>query len=135
MIVTMLRFTFRDGMTEEQKAEVLARMRRTASVESVSFGTVGHDIGDPGEGYTHAYVVGIADLAALERYLHDPVHVEGDFEILPHVAKLASIRLSDDTDPALGEKVMALHLAKVAKYPEWGKLIESLSGGRIPADA
>lgn len=135
MIVNVLRFSFKDGTTEEQKAAVLARMRRTASVESASFGVVGQDVGDPAEGYTHAYVAGIADLAALERYLHDPVHIEGDFEIMPHLAKLAPVRFSDDTNPDLGEKITALHLAKVAKYPEWGKLVESLSGGRIPADA
>jgi hypothetical protein len=135
LIINILRFSFKEGTTEEQQAAVLAAMRRTASVESVSFGAVGQDIGDPAEGYTHAYVAGIADLAALERYLHDPVHVEGDFEILPHVAELAPVRFTDDTDPDLGEKVLALHLAKVAKYPEWGKLVSSLSGGKIPADA
>ncbi|WP_033440485.1 Dabb family protein [Saccharothrix sp. NRRL B-16314] len=135
MIVNILRFSFKEGTTEEQQAAVLAAMRRTASVESVSFGTVGRDIGDPAEGYTHAYVAGIADLDALERYLHDPVHVEGDFEIIPHVASLAPVRLTDDTDPDLGEKVLALHLAKAAKYPEWGKLIASLSGGKIPTHA
>ncbi|KAA9160120.1 Dabb family protein [Amycolatopsis acidicola] len=135
MIVNVLRFSFKDGTSEERKAAVLARMRRTASVESVLFGTVGRDIGDPADGYTHAYVAGVADLVALERYLHDPVHIEGDFEILPYLAKLSPVRFTDDADPGLGEKVVALHLAKVAQYPEWGKLVESLSGGQIPADA
>jgi hypothetical protein len=133
LIVNVLRFSFKDGTTEADKAKVVARMRRTASVESTAFGAVGQDIGDPAEGYTHAYVAGIPDLAALERYLHDPVHIEGDFEIIPHLATLAPVRFTDETDPELGTKVLALHLAKVAQYPEWGKLIDSLSGGRIPA--
>ncbi|MFI6789049.1 Dabb family protein [Nonomuraea sp. NPDC050383] len=135
MIVNILRFSFRSGTTEEEKAEVLAAMRRTASVESVSFSTVGQDLGDPAEGYTHAYCVGIADLEALERYMHDPVHIEGDYTIIPRLERLAPARLSDDLDPELAGKVMALHLKKVETYPEWGRLVESVSGGRIPSGA
>ncbi|MET7460638.1 Dabb family protein [Nonomuraea sp. NPDC005501] len=135
MIVNILRFSFRSGTTEEEKAEVLEAMRRTASVESVSFSTVGQDLGDPAEGYTHAYCVGIADLEALERYMHDPVHIEGDYTIIPRVERLAPARLSDDLDPELAGKVMALHLKKVETYPEWGRLVESVSGGRIPSGA
>ncbi len=132
MIVNVLRFSFKEGTSESRRAAVLERMRRTAAVESVSFGTVGRDIGDPAEGYTHAYVAGLADLDALERYLHDPVHIEGDFEILPHLAKLVPVRFSDDPDPEIAEKVVALATAKVAKYPEWGALVASL--GRPDGD-
>src|SRR6478672_2890263 len=73
MIVHLLRFGFREETTEAQKAEVLALMKRTAAVESVSFATVGQNLGDVSEGLTHAYCVGIEDLAAMERYMHDPV--------------------------------------------------------------
>jgi hypothetical protein len=31
-------------------------MRRAASVESVSFSSVGQDLGDPTDGFTHAYL-------------------------------------------------------------------------------
>ncbi|MGY0058137.1 Dabb family protein [Streptomyces sp. LZ34] len=134
MIVNILRFSFRDGTTDEQKAEVLAAMRRTAAVESVSFATVGQDLGDPAEGYTHAYCVGIDGLPALERYMHDPVHLEGDFGILPHLARLSAVRLSDDMDPGLGTKVTEIFLKKVAKYPEWGQLLNSISDTRISTD-
>ncbi|MEV0641133.1 Dabb family protein [Streptomyces sp. NPDC050619] len=119
MIVNILRFSFKDATTEKEKAAVLAAMRRTASIESAEFGVVGQDIGDPAEGFTHTYCAGVADLAALERYMHDPVHLDGDRVILPHIQKISAVRLSDDMDPGLGAKVMALHQAKVAKYPEW----------------
>lgn len=131
MIVNILRFSFKDGTTEENKETVLAAMRRTASVESVSFSTVGQDIGDPAEGFTHTYLAGIADLPALERYMHDPVHLAGDWEILPHIQRMSAIRLSDDLDPELSAKVMALHLAKVAKYPDWGQALENIPEARI----
>ena len=126
MIVNILRFSFKDGTTEAEKAKVLAAMRRTASVEAASFGVVGKDIGDPAEGFTHAYLAGVADLAALERYLHDPVHLAGDWEILPHLQRLTAVRLSDDPDPELEAKVMALHLAKAAKYPEWQQALAAV---------
>lgn len=101
MIVHTLRFAFKDGTTEEQKAQVLALMRRTASVESVSFATVGQSLGDRAEGLTHAYCVGVEDLEALERYMHDPVHLAGDPEIIPHLAKIAiGPDLSDDMAPS-----------------------------------
>ena len=135
MIVNILRFSFKDGTTEEQKAEALAAMRRTASVDSVAFSTVGQDLGDPSEGYTHTYLAAVPDLAALERYMHDPVHIAGDFVLMPHLEKISPVRLSDDPDPELNGKVMALHLAKAAKYPEWARLVAALSDGRIPADA
>ncbi|MFB8273900.1 Dabb family protein [Nocardia colli] len=127
MIVHLLRFGFRDETTDEQKAEVLALMRRTASVESVSFSTVGQNLGDSSAGLTHAYCVGIEDLAALERYMHDPVHLDGDPRIIPHVAKIAiGPDVSDAPDPALREKIMALHEAKLAKYPEWAQLMQTI---------
>ncbi|MEU8134726.1 Dabb family protein [Streptodolium elevatio] len=126
MIVNILRFGFKDGTPADVRADVLAAMRRTASVPSVSFATVGRDLGDPAEGYTHAYCVGVEDLAALEEYMHDPVHLDGDPGILPHLARLAQVRLSDDPAPDLGERILAMHLAKVAKYPDWGLLLDAI---------
>ncbi|WP_433680680.1 Dabb family protein [Nocardia sp. CA-119907] len=132
MIVHLLRFGFRAETTEEQKAEVLALMQRTASVGSVSFATVGQNLGDVGEGLTHAYCVGIEDLAALERYLHDPVHLAGDPQIIPHFQKVAiGPDVSDDPDPELRRKIMALHEAKLAKYPEWARQMDSIPEVRI----
>lgn len=134
MIVSTLRFSFRDGTTEE-KAEVLAAMRRTSTVESAAFGVVGQDLGDPADGFTHTYCAGVADLAALERYLHDPVHLKGDSTVLPRLARLSAVRFSDDMDPGLGEKIMVLHLKKVAQYPEWGRLLDSIPDVHISCEA
>ncbi|MFI6345065.1 Dabb family protein [Streptomyces sp. NPDC050560] len=115
----MLRFAFRDGTTEEEKERVLTVMRRTAALDSVSFGVVGQSL-EPHGGFTHAYCVGIEGLAALDRYMNDPVHLAGDPEILPHLARLAiGPDLCDDGDPGFGDKVMALHERKAARYPEW----------------
>lgn len=119
MIVHMLRFAFKESATEEEREHVLAVMRCTASVESVSFSTVGQSLGVP-DGFTHAFCVGIADTAALRRYMHDPVHLAGDPQIMPHLARLAiGPDLSDDMSPTLAAEIFAMHEEKVALYPEW----------------
>jgi len=128
MIVNLLRFSFKHGVTEDEKAEVLATMRRTASIESVAFSTVGQDLGDPAEGFTHAYLAAIPDLDALERYMHDPVHLKGDQFLLGRLAKLSAVRLSDDLDPELHQAIYAMHDRKVGMYPDWGREVEVLFG-------
>jgi hypothetical protein len=107
---------------------VLAAMRRTASIESVAFSTVGQDLGDPAEGFTHAYLTAIPDLDALERYMHDPVHLKGDEVILRRLAKLSAVRLSDDLDPELRQAIYAMHGRKAGMYPDWGREVEELFG-------
>jgi hypothetical protein len=126
MIVNVLRFAFRPEVTAAEQAEVVALMRRTAAVESVAFSTVGQDLGDPADGFTHAYLVAIPDLAALERYMHDPVHIAGDRTILGRLARLAAVRLADDPDPELGRVVGEMHGRKAAAHPEWGRAVEEL---------
>ncbi|MEV1010802.1 Dabb family protein [Streptomyces sp. NPDC049881] len=126
MITNVLRFSFKDETTEEERAEVLALMRRTASVEAVTFGTVGRDMGDPAEGFTHAYSASLQDLDALERYLHDPAHIDGDWTILPRLARLSAVRFTDDPAPDTAARVAALHAAKLAKYPEWARQLNAL---------
>jgi hypothetical protein len=134
VIVNVLRFSFKADVPEEEKAEVLAAMRRTASTESVSFASVGQDLGDPAEGFTHAYLAAVPDLDALERYMHDPVHLAGDEYILPRLAKLSAVRLSDDLTSGLSQTIFSMHNRKVEKYPEWGHEVAELFGaGQVRA--
>ena len=51
-------------VTRAGREAVLAAMRRTAGVASAAVGAVGRDLGDPAEGYSHAYCVGVEDLAS-----------------------------------------------------------------------
>jgi hypothetical protein len=124
VILNVLRLTLKDDTTDQQRADVLSALRRTAGLPWVSFSSVGPTFDDP---LSFGYVVAIKDLEALERYMHDPVHLSGDDVILPRVARLSAVRFADDDDPDIGAKVFALHQAKVAKYPEWGQLVESIA--------
>ena len=126
MIVSVQRFTLKDDTSPEQRADVLAALRRTAGLPWVAFSSVGPEFTDP-TGLTLGYVVAIDGLADLEKYMHDPVHLAGDDVILPRVASLSAVRFSDDDDPDIGAKVFALHQAKVSKYPDWGRQLESIA--------
>jgi hypothetical protein len=125
MIVNVLRLTLKPDTSPQQHAEVLAALRRTASVESVSYSTVGEEFTDP-SGLTVGYVVGIADLDALERYMHDPVHMAGDDIILPRLAQVSSVRFADEP---VGQQVSALHAEKLKKYPDWGRRLAEIFVG------
>lgn len=133
MIVNVQRFAFKDETTEEERAEVLAAMRRTAGAESVAYATVGRDLGDPAEGYTHAYLAAVEDVAALDRYMYDPAHLEGDFVILPRLSRLFAVRFSDDPDPELTERIREIYLGKIAAYPEWEDLLNAIPDVKVAA--
>lgn len=127
MIVQFMRFAFREESTDEQKTRALALIRRTAAVEPVAFSTVGRLLGDPADGFTHGYSFGLADLDAFERYMYDPVHLAGDPEILPHYAKLhVGLAVSDDPDPELAAKITSVYQGKLARYPEWERLMAAI---------
>ncbi|MFF1821765.1 Dabb family protein [Kribbella sp. NPDC058245] len=127
MFVNVLRFRFKEGVSDEEQAEVLAAMRRTASLESSAFGVVGADLGDPAEGFTHAYLSAIPDLEAFRRYTWDPVHLAGDELILDKIETMRAVRFSDD-DPAISQAMYAEVAAKQERYPEWSRRVAELFG-------
>ncbi|HZX06949.1 Dabb family protein [Kribbella sp.] len=131
MIVNLLRIRFKDGVTVAEQEEVLAVMRRTASLESVAFGAVGKDFGNPEDGFTHSYLAAIPDLDALERYMHDPVHLAGDELIMDKLEKMSAVRFTDDTDPELGKAVYEIADGKMRQYPDWARRIDELFGAHV----
>lgn len=131
MILIVLRFAFKSDTSEQARASVLQTMRRSATVPAVSYSVVGQDLGDPSEGYTHAYSVAVRDTDALRQYMYDPVHVNGDHEVLPALSRLTAILLSDDMDPELGQVTTAMHLQKIADLPWWGELLESIPNFQV----
>jgi hypothetical protein len=131
MIVSMLRIRFKDGVSVEEQEEVLAVMRRTASLESVAFGVVGPDFGGAADGFTHSYLAAVPDIEALERYIHDPVHIAGDQQILDKLERMSAVRFTDTDDPNLGKAVYDLHVGKTQLYPDWAARIEELFGADV----
>ncbi|HEV7753514.1 MAG TPA: Dabb family protein [Baekduia sp.] len=123
MIVHVLRFGFADETTHDEIAAIEAALRRLAATEPVAFSVVGQDLGDPAEGFTLSYCVAFDDLAALEHYmLHEPSHKEADFLIMPRVARMAAVDVTDDDDPALRATVGELWQRRIAGDPELAAL-------------
>ena len=131
MIINFLRFRFRDDVDEPTKDRAFAALRRVASSASVAFSVIGQDLGNPADGYTHAYCVGLPDLMALDRYLREPAHREGDELFLPLLAKLARSASSDDLDPGLRDKVGALARRVHEEDPSWAALFARIPDLRL----
>ncbi|MGW6282250.1 Dabb family protein [Kribbella sp. NPDC055071] len=127
MFVNVLRFRFKDTVTPAERDEVLAAMRRTASLESTAFGVVGADLGDPADGFTHAYLAALPDLEAFKRYTWDPVHLAGDELILDKLERMSAVRFGDD-DPEVGRAMYAEVAEKAVKYPAWSARVDELFG-------
>lgn len=120
MITNILRFQFRNDVNEKDRQQALAVITRTATVEAVAFSSIGRYFGE--DDYTYAYCVSLRDLAALDRYLHEPVHRAGDFQFIPLLAKLSRMTILDDPDPDLMAKIQECWSAAVD--PEWKALFD-----------
>ncbi|MGV9415327.1 Dabb family protein [Nocardia sp. NPDC003693] len=126
MIVFVQRFSFKDEVGAQEREQVIDAIRRTISVEASVFSSIGPDLGDPSEGFTHAFVTALPDLDAVERYMHNPVHIAGDDFILPRLARQSAVRFSDDADPALGERIYEIYRRRVDADPAWGRRVDEL---------
>jgi hypothetical protein len=123
VIAHVLRFSFKDGISEEDFAASMEAFRRTAQAPTVSFSVVGRYSGNPADGYTHSAVFGLADLATLEGFMYEPAHREADFIVHPHMAKFDGFDISDDDEPDLEAKVMAIQRRRIAADPELAALL------------
>ncbi|MFI9503279.1 Dabb family protein [Nocardia sp. NPDC052566] len=127
MIVHTVRFGFKDSVTAEQRASGLRILAGMAALESVSYSTLGRSLGGPHPALTHAYCIAFEDLAALCRYLNDPVLHEGDREFLPLLAHLSvDPDITDDADPDLGAKITSAFEQAVTDYPVWAESLQSV---------
>lgn len=131
MIINMLRFAFRAGIDPKERDRALVAIVQTARLKPVAFSCVGQDLGDPADGFSHAYLVAIPDLAALHRYLSDPLHRQGDFIFLPTLQKLSRAAMSDDGNPDLGARVGELVQQNLGSDAEWRALFAKIPELRL----
>lgn len=123
MIAHVLRFRFKDGISEEDFAASMRAFRRTGQASTVSFSVVGQYSGSPADGYTHSAVFGLADLEALETYMYEPAHREADFIVHPHMAKFDAFDISDEDDPDLEAKITDIQRRRLVADPELAELL------------
>ncbi len=124
MIVHGNRFTIRPGTTPEQLEEAMESLRNQGRViPSVRSFVVGRDFG--GE-YEWGATFVLDDLDGYWEYLMHPAHAVTDRVGLPLVDRFASFDITDDDDPAMADKIAALHQRRYDGDPELTGLVANL---------
>lgn len=126
MIISAQRFSFKPGVAEQDKRRALAAVAALAEARPVAFAVVGKDLGDPADGFTHGFSIGLTDLDALERYFDHPLHAAADRALLPLLQKTVGTGLSDDDDPDLRPKIIELHQRRTERDPEYLALLTAI---------
>jgi hypothetical protein len=96
---------------------------------------LGRDVG--GE-YEFGAMYALADIQDYETYMNAPWHLETDAAGLPLVSAFVSFDLTDDEDPAIGDKIAEVHSRRYANHREVLGLVgdlDSYSGRGVPDDS
>lgn len=78
---------------------------------------------------------GLENLQAYEEYMNHPAHLEMDRIGLPLVDKFVSFDITDDPDPAVGEKIAEIHRRRFDGTPDIAELVSGLAeytGSAVP---
>ena len=124
MIYHHFRSVLKPGVTDDQRAEILAGLENQGrEIGSVKQFLVGREIGGDFEwGATFVF----EDLDGYWEYLMHPAHLRTDEIGLPLVEKFAVHDTTDDPDPEIGAKIAALHQRRYAELPELAALVQDL---------
>jgi Stress responsive A/B Barrel Domain len=136
MIYHSVRMSFKPDVPSDEVEGGLERLRRMGrEIDVVQAWCVGRDVG--GE-FEYGAMYALADIQAYETYMNAPVHLETDAAGLPLVANFVSLDLTDDDDPAIGDKIADVHSNRFKNHPEVLGLVEDLdsyTGSGVPGDS
>jgi hypothetical protein len=136
MIYHIVRMSFKPDVPPDEVEAGLERLRRyPQEIDVIQAWSVGRDIG--GE-FEYAAMYELADIEAYETYMNAPWHLETDAAGLPLVSSFVSFDLTDDEDPAIGEKIADVHRRRFENRPETLALVEGLdsyTGSGVPDDS
>jgi Stress responsive A/B Barrel Domain len=124
MIYHQIRVSIRPDAPKDKvdhALELLQRMGREIPV--VEFSCVGRDFG--GE-FDYGALYALKDIDAYRVYMNDPLHRETDEAGLPVVDNMISQDLTDDDDPAIGDKIAEIHRSRFESRPELRDLVDGL---------
>jgi hypothetical protein len=135
MIYHCVRGSFRQEVPEAEREAALDRLRRyPQEIDVIQASCVGRDIGGD---FEFGAMYALADIQAYETYMNAPWHLETDAAGLPLVSSFVAFDLTDDEDPAIGEKIAEVHRRRFEKRPEILGLVEDLdsyTGSGVPDD-
>ena len=130
MIYHINRFAIKPDAPADQVELAMQYLRRVGEeLDVVQSYVVGQDLG--GEYGVGAMYV-LKDIDAYRTYMYDPIHEQTDNAGLPIVSNQESYDITDDPDPAIGEKMAQVHRDRFAERPHLRQLIQDMGGYRGP---
>jgi hypothetical protein len=135
MIYHQIRFSVKPDVSRDELEASLERLRRLGrELEVIESWAVGRDFG--GE-FEYGAMYALPDIQAYETYMFAPLHLQTDAAGLPLVDRFVSMDLTDDEDPAIGDKISEVHRKRFASHPEILELVENIpsyTGSGVPDD-
>jgi hypothetical protein len=135
VIYHQIRFSVKPSVAEDELEASLERLRNLGrELDVVDFWCVGRDFG--GE-FEYGAMYALPDVDAYRTYMYAPLHLETDAAGLPLVDNFVSQDLTDDEDPAIGDKIAEVHRDRFADHPEVLELVANLgsyTGSGVPED-
>lgn len=133
MIYHQIRFSVKPDVPREELEASLERLRTLGrELDVVESWVVGRDFG--GE-FDYGALYALPDIEAYRTYMYAPLHLETDAAGLPLVNNFVSQDLTDDPDPAIGDKIAEVHRDRFADHPEILELVANLgsyTGSGVP---
>jgi len=124
VIYHQVRFAIKPEAPRDQVEAALELMRRLGrELEAIESFCVGRDFG--GE-FTVGAVYVLKDIKAYEMYMNAPLHLQIDRAGLPLVKNMISQDLTDDPDPAIGDKIAEIHRKRYATHADVSGLVGNL---------
>jgi Stress responsive A/B Barrel Domain len=124
MIYHQIRISMKPDAPKDQVEHALELLRRLGrELDVVEFWAVGRDFG--GE-FEYGAMYALKDTDAYATYMNAPLHRKIDEIGLPLVQNMISQDLSDTMDPAVGERIAAIHANRFADDAELRDLVEGL---------
>jgi hypothetical protein len=125
MIAHIVRFTLKPNAPKDQVDLAFESLRRQGrEINAVQLFVVGRDFGGEFD-YGAMYVV--KDIEGYREYMMSPIHRRSDELGLPITDKFVSMDITDDADPAIGEKIAEIHRTRFENDPELAALVQNLT--------
>jgi Stress responsive A/B Barrel Domain len=125
MIVHIVRFTLKPDAPKDQVDLAFEQLRKQGrEINAVQSFVVGRDFGGEFD-YGAMYVM--KDIEGYREYMMSPIHRKSDEIGLPLVEKFISMDITDDKDPAIGDKIAEIHQNRFENDPALVALVQNLS--------
>ena len=125
MIVHVVRFTLKPNAPKDQVDLAFEQLRKQGrEIKAVQLFVVGRDFGGEFD-YGAMYVM--KDIEGYREYMMSPIHRKSDEIGLPVVEKFISMDITDDKDPAIGDKIAEIHRNRFENDPALRGLVENLT--------